>query len=306
MDEYEFVVGLPHTNHNGLAEHLLLMHAGHFQWTSIARAIGRPLSTLRTLNGEEIYATFYFIEEHFPQDALLHTFKLDDRLRLTIWLRGFKGIALEGQILLDRADRLPQSIRAVPNPLFPPIIAGHPYIRLANIFITPTAGNSRLKVATPANANFSTLPPLPNKENPYHITKLAQETGNLGLLGDTWECVDVRQGFDVPYAIDPDRDSNGAGLVYFANYIAFMDFAERVAMRSNSHCAFSEKEIAGRTVLHRRVAYYGNATLTDQIRIQVSIFVPPDERRGIGLRYAITRQEDGQLICLSEAIKVLA
>ena len=45
MDEYEIVLGLPHTNHNGLAEHLLLMYAGHFQWTSIARAIGKPLST---------------------------------------------------------------------------------------------------------------------------------------------------------------------------------------------------------------------------------------------------------------------
>lgn len=306
MDEYEIVVGLPHTNHNGLAEHLLLMQAGHFQWTSIARAIGKPLSTLRTLNGDEVYATFYFIEEHFPEDALLHTFKLDDRLRLTIWLRGFKGIALEGQILLDRAERLPQLIRAIPNLPPPSIIAGHPYIRLANIFITPTAGNSRLKVATPANADFSALLPLPNEENPYHITKLAQQTGCLGLLGETWECVDVRQDYDVPYAIDPDRDSNGAGLVYFANYIAFMDFAERVAMRSNSRCAFSEKDIAARSVQHRRVAYYGNATLTDQIRIHVSLFVSPDERRRIGLRYAITRQADGQLICLSEAIKVLA
>lgn len=306
MDEYEFAVGLPHTNHNGLAEHLLLMYAGHFQWTSIARAIGKPLSTLRTLNGEEVYATFYFIEEWFPEHALINTFKLDDRLRLTIWLRAFKGIAVEGQILLDRAERLPQSLGAITGPPPPSVIASHPHIRLANIFITPTAGNSRLKVAPPANADFSVFPPLPNEENPYHVTQLAQQTGSLGLLGDAWECVDVRQGFDVPYAIDPDRDSNGAGLVYFANYIAFMDFAERVAMRSNSHCAFSEKEIAGRSVQHRRVAYYGNATLTDQIRIQVSIFVPPDERRRIGLRYAITRQADGQLICLSEAIKVLA
>jgi hypothetical protein len=43
VDAYDLVLGLPHTNHTGLAEHLLLMYAGHFQWTSRARALGPPV-----------------------------------------------------------------------------------------------------------------------------------------------------------------------------------------------------------------------------------------------------------------------
>jgi probable biosynthetic protein (TIGR04098 family) len=58
MDEYTLVLGLPHTNFRGLAEHLLLQQAGHFHWTSLARAIGTPLSALRTATGQEVYATF--------------------------------------------------------------------------------------------------------------------------------------------------------------------------------------------------------------------------------------------------------
>lgn len=306
MYQYELVLGLPHTKYNGLAEHLLLIHTGHLHWTSIARVIGKPLSSLRTRNGEEVYATFYFIEERFPDHALVNTFKLDDRLRVGIFLRAFKNIAVEGQILLDHEARLMESIAELKGAPSSVAIARHPYIRFGNIFITPASGNSSLKVAPPANADFSAFQPLPNEENPYHLTKLAEQTGSLGLLDDAWKCVDATQGFKVLYAIDPDRDSNGAGLVYFANYIAFMDSAERAAMRANSQRFFSDKEIEGRAVQWRRVAYYGNATLTDQLRIQVSIFVRPEEIKKIGLRYAINRDEDGQLICLSEAIKVLA
>lgn len=307
MYEYELALGLPHTNHNGLAEHLLLIHAGHLHWTSIARMSGKPLSSLRTLSGEEVYATFFFIEEQFPNHALINTFKLDDRLRFAVFLRAFKNIAVEGHVLFDHAARLAESITGMGNALSSVAIVHHPYIRFGNIFITPAGGNSNLKVAPPANADFSAFPPLPNEENPYHLTKLAEQTGNLGLLNDEWKCVDVIQDFKVPYTIDPDRDSNGAGLVYFANYIAFMDSAERAAMRVNSQRLFSDKEIDGRAVQLRRVAYYGNATLTGQIRIQVSIFVWSDDIniKKIGFRYAIRRWEDEKLICLSEAIKVL-
>ena len=52
------------------------------------------------------------------------------------------------------------------------------------------------------------------------------------------------------YPIDVDRDTNGAGLVYFANYVAFMDTAERLAL---------DGVAPERSLRHRRIAYYGNA-----------------------------------------------
>ena len=70
MDRYDLVLGMAQTNYLGLAEHLLLMQAGHCHWTSLARAVNTPMSTLRTVGGQEIYATFYFIEERFPDHAL--------------------------------------------------------------------------------------------------------------------------------------------------------------------------------------------------------------------------------------------
>ena len=304
MYEYDLTVGLPHTNQGGLADHLLMMHAGYLQWASIARAIGTPLSALRTLSGGEVYATFYFIETRFPPGRPITTFKLDDRLRFAVFLRAFKNIAIEGRILFDHEDRLAPTL-AGPDGEPDVDAARHPSIRFGNIFITPEAGNSLLRVAPPANAQFASLPRLPNDQNPYHLTKVAQDTACLGVLDETWTCVDERPGFDVAYTIDPDRDTNGAGLVYFANYIVFMDSAERVAIGANATGRFNAAEIAGRALTWRRVAYYGNVAVTDTIRTTVSLFVQPGDDRALGVRYAIRREEDGRLICLSEAIKVL-
>ena len=294
MDQYTLVLGLPHTNHRGLAEHLLLQQAGHFHWTSLARAIGMPLSSLRTPAGDEVYATFYFIEERFPDGRLPAAFQLDDALRFAVFLRAFKRIAAETQIVFD-CDDAPLSLETA---------SAHPYIRLATIFITPEAGNSRLKVASPAGVDFSRIPLLPNDDNPYQLTRLAKENGHLGLLEAGWHPIAPVDGFEATYAIDVDRDTNGAGLFYFANYVTIMDRAEREAMHASSR-PFSVDEITGRDVQLRRIAYFGNVATSDRIRTRVSTFLQPLDPARVGFRYEMRRDEDGELICLSEAVKVL-
>jgi probable biosynthetic protein (TIGR04098 family) len=291
---YDLTLGLPHTNRRGLWEPLLLMHAGHYQWQSIASAIGRPLSELRTLSGGEVYAAFYYIEERFPERTPIESFGLDATVRFSIALRSFKNIAVEGLVSFDRVEALgvPASMQ-MPGSGDP----AHPFIRFGNIFITPVQGNSELRVAPPANADFSAIPALPNDANPYQVTREAKETGSLGLIGDAWPRIgDV---FDVGYDIDVDRDTNGAGLVYFVNYITFMERAER-AMSETRPLSTGE-----RTLNHRRTAYYGNADPRDTIRVRLSVFQDPRQRDRVGHRATIERQEDGQLICLSEALKTI-
>ena len=277
---YDLTLGLPHTNHRFFSEHLMLKYAGHFQWQSLAAAAGMPLSVLRTADGGEVYASFYYIEIVIPEAAPLESFRLDDTVRFEIALRAFKNIAFEGRVVFDRPERLRE--------------AESPRIRFANIFITPQQGNSRLRVAPPAQADFRELPPLPNEENPYHLTRAASESGALGLLDDGWEPV---TSYEHRYDIDVDRDTNGAGLVYFANYVAFMDTAERLAVRDIA------KE---RSLRHRRIAYYGNADVDDTLTIAVTVLRSGARPNALGFRYIIRREEDGQTICLSEAIKAVA
>ena len=152
--EYELTLGFPHTNRRGLWEPLLLMQAGHVHFQSIAHAIGRPLSELRSSVGGQVYPAFYFIEEVVPEAAPIESFTLDDTLRFTVALRSFKNLAVEGRVTFDRASRMAEAG------------AAHPSIRFGNIFITPVKGNSELRVAPPVNADFSRIATLPNEENP--------------------------------------------------------------------------------------------------------------------------------------------
>lgn len=276
---YDLTLGLPHTNHRFFAEQLMLKFAGHFQWQSLAAAAGLPLSSLRTADGGEVYASFYYIEIVIPDTAPLESFRLDDTVRFSIALRAFKNIAFEGRVHFDRPERLSDT--------------ESPFIRFANIFITPAQGNSRLRVAPPMQSDFRGLPPLPNEENPYQLTRAASESGSLGLLDDSWTPM---ASYDHHYAIDVDRDTNGAGLVYFANYVAFMDTAERLATPRD----------APRSLRHRRIAYYGNAAVDDTLTIRVTALRSDAHDGRLGFRYTIRRQEDGELICLSEAIKARA
>ena len=82
-----------------------------------------------------------------------------------------------------------------------------------------------MRVAPPANADFSAIPPLPNDENPYHLARAAKETGSLGLIEDGWP--PIGHAFEFLYELDADRDTNGAGLVYFVDYVTVMERAER-------------------------------------------------------------------------------
>ena len=295
---YDLTLGLPHTNHRFFAEPFLLKYAGHFQWQSIATAAGLPLSALRTIDGGEVYATFYYIETNIPDASPLESFRLDETVRFVIRLRSFKNIAVEGRLVFDRPEKLADEAR-VARAVSPDWEERElPFIRFANIFITPTKGNSRLRVAPPAQADFRDLPPLPNEENPYQLTRAANESGSLDLLDAQW----VESGsYEHRYAIDVDRDTNGAGLVYFANYVAFMDTAERVAVES----LWPGEPAKPRSLRQRRIAYYGNADVSDTLAIRVTVLRHTARPYAIAFRYSIERQEDGQRICLSEAVKSL-
>lgn len=77
---HTLTVGLPQTNLNALSECALLMQAGHFQWNGIASAAGKSMSELVTREGQPIYATYFYVEEDFPEVRPLNGFQLDQQL----------------------------------------------------------------------------------------------------------------------------------------------------------------------------------------------------------------------------------
>jgi probable biosynthetic protein (TIGR04098 family) len=280
--DYQLTLGMPHTNRRGFSEPHLMKQAGHYHWQAIGAALGRPLADLRTVSGSEVYAAFSYIETTVPEARPLESFHVGDTVRFTIGLRAFKNLSIEGRARIRHAAA--------------PIDEPGPEIRFANIFITPVRGNSELKVAAPAAVDWSGIPPLPNADNPFHLTRAAKDDGVLGLFDDEWRSSGEPAAYH--YQIDRDRDTNGAGLVYFANYIAFADAAERARDRA----ADPSQE---RSLRQRRIAYYGNAGIDDCLIIRTVTLANVTQPRRIGYRHVITRESDAALICLTEVIKAL-
>jgi probable biosynthetic protein (TIGR04098 family) len=289
VSDYDLTLGMPHTNRFGLWEPLLMMQAAHAQWSAIAGAIGQPLSRLRSHAGGEVYAAFYYIETVIPASTPIESFRVDDTIRFRIALRAFKNIAIEGRLLFDRPEQLgsalpPDAANAAASP--------HPYIRFGNIFITPSQSNNELLMAPPVNADFSQLAKLPNAENPYAFTRDAKSTGRLGIIDDRW--TGLGAPFTLERQLDPDRDTNGAGLVYFANYLAYVEIAVREAL-------IALNVPPPRSLRRRQVAYFGNADPGDSIRVHVESFTGRDTSL-MAHRCRIERSHDRQMICITEAV----
>jgi probable biosynthetic protein (TIGR04098 family) len=293
---YTLTLGMPHTNRRGFSETDLMKQAGHCLWQAISSALGQPLSALRTVGGGEVYAAFYYIETVIPEVASLETYQVDDTVKFTISLRAFKNLSIEARVRVNHAGSSIAALRATADKKDPaPHAADGLDIRFANIFITPLAGNSALKVAPPAGVDCAALPPLPNAENPFHLTRAAREAGHLELFDPGWLLHDTVS--EHSYQIDRDRDTNGAGLVYFANYVAFGDLAERMLATGGG------LDSGERSLRHRRIAFYGNADIDDVLTIRTVVLTRHDRPSQIGFRHTMTRQSDGALICLTEVVK---
>ena len=299
---YPLTIGLPQTNYRRFAEVRMLMEAGNFFWWALGEAIGRPVAQLRSATGQPVYATISFLEERFPDDRGLGSFGLDDRLRFLVGLRAAGPLAVEAHVVFDREHVF--SAREDPEVWWgssPPV---HPQVRFVSVFASPVADGAPWQLAMPTNAILKTLEPMPHDANPLQLARSAHTTGRLGLVPEAWVGPDRDEAVTVAYTIDPDRDTNAAGLVYFANYIAFIEAAEREALRASmpGRDAWTERELAGRHLQGRRVAYYGNVSSTERLVLAVSRFASEVDPQPIGLRTRVSRARDGSLVCLSEAL----
>jgi probable biosynthetic protein (TIGR04098 family) len=301
---YPLTLGLPHTNRYGFAEPQLLMYAGHFQWNSISSAFGKPMTEITTKEGKPIYATFFYIDESFPRDKPLAGFHLDHELLFLNRIRHYKSMSIDGEILFDRKKLITkrEQERFSSNPSL--LRGKHPFIRMCNVFISRASNNDFLKITTPeASVSFDKILPLPPDENPYGITREAAQNMTFGSFEGAWTPIDLLPDYHVSYIIDPDRDTNGAGLIYFAQYVAFLVTAERMAIWNNiklENIRLKAREHP-RTLLQRKLGYFGNVRLDDTLELYVSAFVR--DNQDLGFRCRIVRQSDKKMIALSESVQ---
>jgi probable biosynthetic protein (TIGR04098 family) len=287
-------LGMPHTQAGGTSESALLAHAGDLRWRDLCAATGVAASEQRDAEGHRVYASFYYVEiGGFPPSGLA-AFGPDDRLEVVSTLSRFGRSMLDGVHRLYPAGALPP---ALPEPL-----PAAPHVRLSNVFVREASGPDDLRVTTPVTGDLEAIPPSAAEPDSYRLIREARAHGRFfdDPAGATplWA-----GGHRVVYRIDPDRDINGVGLVYFANYVVFADVAERRALEEAGGLA--PEALDGRRTLRRQIGFYGNAQRHDELLVDVHAARLPESPRHLLLHHHIRRRTDDRLIAVSSVEKIL-
>lgn len=291
-----FTIGMPHMAPGRLSEVELLKLLGDAQWTAIARALGRGTAAVAGPDGERLYASFASIDLGFPEARPLWSFGEGDRVELHGRFAAFARRYVEGRFTLDGA---------APG-------AEQPWAHLASTFVARHGGNARLKVVEPLGMAEADLPAL--AALPAGIVA-HQEAAVLGGFSDD-PPLPLGPAAEYSWPIVPESDLNGAGLVYFARYVAMMDHAVRRWTCERMGRPVSLPLADALVTERRRVAYFANAEPTDTVRCVVRggwldgevAEVPGNRVRHGRLRFSVDlyRASDGVWMATSTVRKALA
>jgi probable biosynthetic protein (TIGR04098 family) len=307
-------IGMPLTGINNLAESALLREIGHVRWQHMTALTGVRSRDVVDEGGARLYPTFFFAEVVFPRDRPMASFKENDAFSVASTLRSYGRALLDGEHYLFPRE-WPDADKRVPAEPSEVTARKVPYLRLSNSFVQKWQGTEWLKRSRPTGDGFGRIPEVAEAPDSY-AELMRVKDGGQSLLPLPKVVVPLSPApITVPYSIIRDRDLNGAGLLYFANYPAFLDIGERTALGSLDVPGFTGEVLDKRTVVHRRSAYLGNAGVDDVLDISVRpyLFNPLLVDRASAdmapvrllLEYRMSRRSDGRLIMVSSAIKVL-
>lgn len=278
VDAFRLELGMPHLGRSGLNESALLKAVGHDRWQMLERLTEVRTSDIRDAFDNRLYATYCFVELDLRPDRPLSKYDENDVLLFTRDLTHYSRIYLDGSYRLQN---------------------GGPFVmRCTNVFIYQLAGPQQLKMSQPENCNFDSIPELPAQPDSLTLCRAAKEVGYFEALNPHGIDLGTQE---VEYVLDPDRDANGAGLIYFANFVCFLDFAERAVL---NQLQAPQDLIDARSTFWRRIGYFGNAQATDTLRISIEGRAHIENETGIlGFNYRIHRASDGKLILVSSSRK---
>ncbi len=311
--ERQFTVGMPHLVPGQLSEVELLKLLGDAQWHSISQILESPSTRIVNDSGERLYASFISLDLGFggtsPRDLGEGT-TLSVRHAARFYARRFA----EGFFCFGDAA-VPAEVTGDITTKAQLEATGRPWLYCTNAFVTREESNSRLRTFAPAGATYGeehTTDAVPDGIREHEET---ERTGALTLPGmESATRVEVNDATPITYAIVPESDLNGAGLLYFARYLAIANYGERLFLRQRSRVEVPAPLIRALATQRRRICYYANANDTDAVAMRTSALVSRPAPSTVAtqtspLQFFFTtelrRQSDGVVMAVAAAHKVL-
>jgi probable biosynthetic protein (TIGR04098 family) len=319
-NDLQFTIGMPHMVPGKLSEVELLKLLGSFQWDSISALLDLPSSKIVNALDERLYASFINIDLRFPAGQRQDSFDEGSPVHVRNGISVYANKFIEGLTLFSTTP-IPASATEGLTRCSDLDRVAFPSAYLTNAFVARQAGNSRLKVFEPATMKSRDVPrtnSIPPGIAEHEAVQFSGHVPDLGPAG-SWTPLRVASAEPVRYAIVPESDLNGAGLLYFARYVAMMNYAERVFLTERLQQPWSSQLAATLSTERRRIFYYANAEPSDVVRAVVTGQVmtaeaSPDatsgSRRGthvkLQFRLTLSRVSDNNLMAMALVNKMLS
>lgn len=306
-------IGMPLTGRCNLAETPLLKLVGDLQWKQIAEITGVPSREITDAEGARLYATFFHVEMRFPESRPMAAYGENDHFTVASTLRRYGLSLLEGRhYLLPHGEEVfPAETPSSPKNA---VRAGIPFLRMANSFVKQWQGAGWLKKSRPANPGMRNIVKLERPPVSYLLFKLAEHKGTFFRVRDGFTPISASP-MRAEYTIVPDRDLNGVGLLYFANYPLVLDICERQLLSAADLLPFTCEVLDRRTLVHRSSGYFSNASADETLRVQMEGWIEnpfllnhPDPAAApihLMLNFRMTRASDRRLMMISSAKKAI-
>jgi probable biosynthetic protein (TIGR04098 family) len=245
------------------------------QWESIARLFQAPTRAIQNEAGQRLYASVLHVELSFGASHPPDRFGEGSPLSVRNLLRTYAQRFVEGLFVFDDTD--------VPEAALGSIVTREdlraqerPWCYMVNSFVARDRSNVQLTASRPASpADEAAALAEPPRGIDDHAA--VQRSGAIAPFEDEPGAgieLTPRGAPVVSYRTVPESDINGAGLLYFARYVAITSYAERLVLGRLAP-PLSDPLIESLSTERRRIYFFANAAPKDRVDVSVQCRMLP-------------------------------
>ncbi|WP_436837251.1 LnmK family bifunctional acyltransferase/decarboxylase [Micromonospora matsumotoense] len=247
---------------------LFVGRIGDWTWDAVGAACGIDVMNAHDSHGHPAYLSFCYFRIRGNRRFHLRTPTFGDRLCVDTALYRTRGQSVLALHRIDRSTRPPGD----GFDLHDFVTAGDAdrlYVQTLNRWVARSreGSNRQLRRALPSDFALDNLPEIPPPHCPLPMMRRARMAYTLRPP----EAVPAGKDLRVDYQIDPSRDLNGVGLLYFASYFSIVDWALLRWWRRQRR---TDETFLGRVVVDQQVCYLANVDASVTISADVRAWRP--------------------------------
>ena len=281
------------TGHNSL----FLGTLGDWTWDAVHRLCGVDPCRARNDADQPAYLSFFYTRVKAGTGVHLKAFEPGDDLEVATRLFRCNNESVYALHRVGGADVIPADASLSCEEFHQNPRAGCLYVEHFNRWVSRSrpGSNESLVRASPGDFRFEHLPRLEEGFQPWRYYEDAVPRGTF--LADSPEFELLAGDFETTYAIDPIRDINGVGLLYFASYFTIVDGAMLELWES---LGGTDETFLDRAVTDQQICFLGNADHHTGLRLQVRLRRRRDAPHQYVFDVVISRTgEKGKVIAIS-------